>query len=224
MNDAHFLLISTIRHYAVCPRQFALIHIEQAWAENRFTAEGRLLHERVDSGEAEQRGKLRYERGVLLLSQQYQIQGKMDLLEIETTAGQPARYFPVEYKRGKPKIEDWDRVQVCAQALCLEEMRNTTITEGALWYWEVRRREPVAIDDTLRAHTLALIQSAHALLAAGTTPPPIKDKTRCRACSLIELCQPHIFRQDHSCEYITDLFTKEFSLSEEEQSNEIESA
>lgn len=139
------LAISALQHYAYCPRQFALIHIEQVWDENRFTAEGRVLHERVDSGVAEQRRGTRYERGVLLLSQRYRLTGKMDLLEIEQ--GDPPHYFPVEYKRGKPKVEDWDRIQLCAQALCIEEMRSVQVNEGAIWYWEVRKREPVAIDD-----------------------------------------------------------------------------
>jgi CRISPR-associated exonuclease Cas4 len=204
--EEHFLQISSIQHYAFCPRQFALIHVEQAWEENCFTAEGRLLHERVDSGEAEQRGSLRYERGVLVISHQHKIQGKMDLLEIEKIKGE-TRYFPVEYKRGKPKVEDWDRVQVCAQAFCLEEMRNTKVTEGAVWYWEVRRREPVIIDDDLRATTIEVIENAHELLTTGKTPKPISDKSRCRACSLVELCQPNTFEEDHSTKYISDLFS-----------------
>lgn len=203
--DDNTIAISALQHYAYCPRQFALIHIEQVWAENHFTAEGRLLHERVDSGVAEQRRGTRFERGVLLLSQRYQLTGKMDLLEIES--GEPLRYFPVEYKRGKPKVEDWDRIQLCAQALCIEEMRNTQVTEGAIWYWEVRRREPITIDDALRAATLAVIEGAHALLASGKTPPPIDDKKRCKACSLVDLCGPDTFRRDHSSGYINDLFT-----------------
>ena len=206
--DEYFVAIAALQHYAFCPRQFALIHIEQAWEENYFTAEGRLLHERVDSGEKEQRGSLRYERGVLIISHQHKIQGKMDLLEIEKIHGE-TRYFPVEYKRGKPKIEDWDRVQVCAQALCIEEMRNVQVTEGSIWYWEVRRREPVIIDDKLRTVTIDVIQNAHALLAIGKTPKPIEDKSRCRACSLVEICQPQTFEQDHSKQYIADLFLEE---------------
>lgn len=205
--DADPLPISTIRHYAVCPRQFALIHIEQAWEENRFTAEGRVLHERVDSGSAEQRRGTRYERGVLLQSQQYRLTGKMDLLEIEQ--GDPPKYFPVEYKRGKPKVEDWDRIQVCAQAMCIEEMRQVHIAEGAIWYWEVRKREPVVIDSSLRRATIETIEAAHALLASGKTPPPIQDNRRCRACSLVELCEPETFRKDHSAHYVRELFEGE---------------
>jgi CRISPR-associated exonuclease Cas4 len=129
MDDSNNLVfISALQHYAYCPRQFALIHIEQAWEDNFHTAQGNLLHERVDSCEPEQRGNVRYERGVAVRSNGLHITGKLDLLEIEGKP--PAKYFPVEYKRGKPKIEDWDKIQLCAQALCLEEMRETSIGEG----------------------------------------------------------------------------------------------
>ena len=215
MKDEHHLAISALQHYAFCPRQFALIHVEQAWAENRFTAEGKVLHERVDSGVAEQRRTMRYERGVSLISQTYKLVGKMDLLEIETASSEaetPPRYFPVEYKRGKPKVQDWDRIQVCAQALCIEEMRaeilhGAHITEGAIWYWEVRRREPVLIDEELRAATIEVIAGAHAILASGKTPPPVNDK-RCRACSLIDLCEPHTFERDKTITYVEQLFAE----------------
>ncbi|HNI38439.1 MAG TPA: CRISPR-associated protein Cas4, partial [Pseudomonadales bacterium] len=187
-----------------CPRQFALIHVEQVWEENRYTAEGRLLHERVDSGVAEQRRNMRYERGVMLLSQQYGVTGKMDLLEIES--GDSEKYFPVEYKRGKPKVEDWDRIQLCAQALCIEEMRQVQVIEGAIWYWEVRKREQVKMDAALRAATLIAIAGAKTLLAEGKTPPPTQEKSRCKACSLVNLCEPDAFRKDHSAIYINELF------------------
>lgn len=198
-------MLSALQHYAYCPRQFALIHIEQAWAENRFTAEGKILHERVDSGVAEQRRGIRYERGVLLLSENLKLTGKMDLLEIES--GDPPIYRPVEYKRGKPKIEDWDRIQLCAQALCIEEMRQTRITQGAIWYWEVRKRELVEIDNALRSDTLRIIGSARKVLMEAKTPPPTEDKKRCRACSLVDLCQPEVFRGDRSVKYIEDLYS-----------------
>lgn len=210
-NDTQIIMLSALQHYAYCPRQFALIHVEQAWSDNRFTAEGNILHERVDSGAAEQRKGTRYERSVMLKSQRYGLTGKMDLLEIEQS--DPLKYLPVEYKRGKPKIEDWDRVQVCAQALCIEEMRETNVTEGAIWYWEVRRRENVQIDEALRATTMAAIEAAHAILASGKTPPPTDKAKRCRACSLVDLCEPDLFRRDHSNAYVEEIFSgidKEF--------------
>lgn len=215
MDDDHHLAISALQHYAFCPRQFALIYVEQVWAENRFTAEGKVLHERVDSGAAEQRRTMRYERGVSLISQTYKLVGKMDLLEIESpkVSEEPPRYFPVEYKRGKPKVSDWDRIQLCAQALCIEEMRaeilcGEQIKEGAIWYWEVRRRETVVIDTELRAATVAAIEGAREILLSGKTPPPVNDK-RCRGCSLIDLCEPHTFGRDHSVRYIEELFNND---------------
>jgi CRISPR-associated exonuclease Cas4 len=202
--DEYLLPISALSQYHYCHRRCALVHIEQVWEENHYTAEGCVLHERVDSGVAEQRRGMRYERGVLLLSQHYRLTGKMDLLEIEQS--EPHRYFPVEYKRGKPKVEDWDRIQLCAQALCIEEMRNVHVDEGAIWYWEVRKREPVAIDRALRDKTVVVVEAAHALLISGKTPPPTEDKKRCRACSLVDLCEPETFRRDHSANYVNKLF------------------
>lgn len=207
MNDSdQLILISALQHYAYCPRQFALIHVEQVWAENYFTMHGNILHERVDSCEPEQRGNVRFERGVAVNSHELRLTGKLDLLEVDGKP--PDKYFPVEYKRGKPKIEDWDKIQLCAQALCLEEMREINIAEGALWYWQVRKREPVLINDTLRSVTLEAIEGAHKLLESGKTPSPSDNKKRCRACSLVDLCEPDTFRHDHSSTYIKGLFTE----------------
>lgn len=205
-ND-DYLAISALQHYAYCPRQFALIHVEQAWAENRFTSEGRVLHERVDAAPAEQRRGVRYERAVSLISHRLRLSGKMDLLEIENFADHPEpRYLPVEYKRGKPKLKDWDRIQLSAQALCIEEMRDTTVMEGAIWYWEVRRREAVFIDEALRASTLSVIEGARSILESGKTPPPVNDR-RCKACSLIELCGPATFARDRTSAYVERIYT-----------------
>lgn len=173
-----YLPLSALQHYAYCPRQFALIHTEQVWEDNHFTAQGLALHDRVDSGQAEQRGSVRSERGVQLLSHSFKLVGKMDLLEIETLVDGSKRFFPVEYKRGKPKIQDWDRIQVCAQALCLEEMRGVVINEGAIWYWEVRRREAVPIDALLPKATMDTIIAAHQLISTRSTPPLLMVKTK----------------------------------------------
>lgn len=203
-EDDHILMLSALQHFAFCPRQFALIHNEQVWSDNWFTAQGNLLHERVDSGEMEQRGTVRSERSVMLESQKYHLRGKMDLLEIHQ--GQPAVYFPVEYKRGKPKVEDWDRIQLCAQALCLEEMRDIEVLQGAIWYWEVRQRKQVDFDAGLRKKTIETIKAAFTLKQSGNTPKPIVDKKRCQACSLYDLCEPKAFRKDKSTAYIDELF------------------
>ena len=203
--DPTLLTLSALQHYAYCPRQFALIHTEQVWADNFFTAQGNVLHERVDSGQPEQRGNVRSERSVEVSSSLFGIQGKMDLLEIETLPSGARRYFPVEYKRGKPKFADWDRIQLCAQALCLEEMHSVLVTEGAIWYWEIRRRTPVVIDDALKQVTLGVIADARALLLSENTPPPTTDKSLCKACSLRDLCMPDSFLRDKSERYVLEM-------------------
>ena len=202
-----YIALSALQHVAYCPRQFALIHLEQAWAENFFTAHGHILHERVDTGAPEQRGNVRHERSVSVQSEQLGISGKLDLLEIEGKPNTPqTRYFPVEYKRGKAKVLDWDRIQLCAQALCLEEMRGVAVTEGALWYWQERKREAVLFDEKLRQTTFAAIDLARSILTSKQTPPPTQDKKRCKACSLIDICAPNALRTDRSADYIAQLF------------------
>lgn len=198
------IAISALQHVAYCPRQFALIHVEQAWAENFFTAHGQVLHERVDGGEPEQRGNVRYERSVAVYSQTLGLSGKLDLLEIEGKANK--KYFPVEYKRGKSKTENWDKIQLCAQAICLEEMRAIVIQEGAVWYWQERKRERVLLDAKLRAETIGAITLAREILSLGITPPPTMHKSRCKACSLVDVCVPNTVRKDHSAVYIQQLF------------------
>jgi CRISPR-associated exonuclease Cas4 len=205
--DEHRLALSALQHFAYCPRQCALIHTEQAWADNFFTAQGNALHERVDQGVPEQRKGVRFERSVSVESEVYRLHGKLDLLEIETNPEtKDKRYFPVEYKRGKPKIEDWDRIQLCAQALCIEEMRLTTVTAGAIWYWQERKREQIAIDDSLRATTLQVIEATRLMLHSQITPAPTTQKSRCKACSLLDICQPSVFRLDRSAKYVEQLF------------------
>lgn len=200
------LAISALQHYAYCPRQFALIHLEQAWSDNYFTAQGNVLHERVDSQEAETRGAKRSERSVEVRSERLGLRGKLDLLEVFTQSDGSKRFVPVEYKRGKRKAMDWDRIQLCAQALCLEEMRNAYIAEGALWYWQERLREAVPLDERLRTETLACIEAARTVLQSQTTPAPTNDIKRCKACSLVDLCAPDAVRKDRSIQYAQALF------------------
>lgn len=215
-EELNSIAISALQHMAYCPRQFALIHLEQEWAENFFTAHGQILHQRVDSGEVEQRGSCRYERSVSVLSEALGIHGKLDLLEIEKDLNtQEVRYFPVEYKRGKRKTQDWDRIQLCAQAVCLEEMRNVRIFEGALWYQQEHKRERVIFDDVLRSLTLTTIQSARQIIVSRQTPVPLSNKIRCKACSLIDLCLPDALRSDKTFSYIQSLW-KPLSLNEYE--------
>ncbi|MGH8475025.1 MAG: CRISPR-associated protein Cas4 [Methylococcales bacterium] len=191
--------ISALQHYVFCPRQCAYIHIERIWQDNYLTAQGNLLHERVHSNEAETRGVLRTERSVQVYSERLGIVGQLDLLEIRS----PDTLTPVEYKRGKPKIDDCDRVQLCAQAFCLEEMRNVSIDRAALWYWEVRKREWVPIDEGLRDKTREVIAATRTLLGSGKIPKARYTKA-CKACSLFDHCSPK--QSDHSRAYLDQLF------------------
>jgi CRISPR-associated exonuclease Cas4 len=206
MEGPSLLAISALQHHAYCPRQFALIHLEQSWSDNHFTAQGHVLHERVDSGEAETRGNKRSERSVQVHSERLGLHGKLDLLEVFSLPGGGLRFVPVEYKRGKRKVMDWDRIQLCAQALCLEEMRGVSIAEGALWYWQERLREVVVLDDALRTATLACVEAARAVLQRQTTPAPTADTQRCKACSLLDECAPAVVRKDRSSAYAQALF------------------
>ena len=194
--------LAALQHYAFCPRQCALIHNEQAWAENFLTAQGRALHERVDGGELETRKGVRFERSVHASAEKFGISGVLDMIEHELATG---RLKPVEYKRGKPKVGLWDKIQLCAQALCLEEMTGKTVEEGALWYQQTRHREPVVFSGSLRQETLAVIEQVRSLLESGATPPPVYGK-HCKACSLVEICQPQLMGKDRSAGYVEGLF------------------
>lgn len=182
--------LSALQHLAFCPRQCALIHGQGEWSENRLTAEGRLLHERVDEPEEELRGGLRICRAVPLVSRRLGLSGRADVVEFHAVPDAPWQPVPVEYKRGRPKSHDADRVQLCAQALCLEEMLGQPVPEGALFYGQPRRRERVVFDTALRAMTEALAADLRALLAAGGLPPPLDHDPRCRSCSLVGICRP----------------------------------
>ena len=201
-RDLPTVPLSALQHYAFCPRQCALIHIEQAWAENFLTAQGRALHERVDSGEPETRKGVHFARSMHVSAQRLGVHGVIDMVEREVQTG---RLKPVEYKRGKPKPEPFDEIQLCAQALCLEEMTGQTISEGALWYMQTRHRLPVPFSDGLRAETLKVIAQVRELLASGKTPLPVYAK-RCKACSLVEICQPELLAKDRSVGYVAGLF------------------
>lgn len=182
--------LSALQHYLFCPRQCALIHVEQLWAEDQATAEGRLLHARVDAGGHESRPGVRIARGLSLRSFELGVSGKADVVEFHGgSRGDSRRPLPVEYKRGKPKPHRADEVQLCAQAICLEEMFGLRVPEGALFYGVTRRRVVVPFDDDLRALTKRVAAEARAMIAAGLTPLPVKTP-RCRHCSLEALCQP----------------------------------
>jgi len=181
--------LSALQHFIYCTRQCALIHIEQMWSENVFTAEGRIMHEKVDTDRYESRGNVRIEYGVPMRSLRLGLIGKADVVEFHRADNGKWLPFPVEYKRGKPKADNCDRVQLCAQAICLEEMLNLEIREGALFYGQTRRREDVVFDQGLRMETEDIARKVHELIASGITPKPEYSK-KCEQCSLLNLCMP----------------------------------
>jgi len=187
------VLISALQHHAFCPRQCALIHIERIWDENTLTAEGRVLHERAHAGGGETRPGIRIARSLPLQSRRHGLQGVADIVEFHRDSAAPPstppRPFPVEYKRGHPKPNNIDAVQLCAQALCLEEMLAVEIPAGALYYGETRRREDIAFTKQLREETLARAEAVRAMIATARTPPPDYGK-HCRSCSLVDHCRP----------------------------------
>ena len=195
--------ISALQHYAFCPRQCAYIHIERLWQDNFLTAKGNQLHERVHSNESEKRGNLKTERSVQVSSERYGLVGQLDLLEIQS---EPLQLTPVEYKRGKPKISDCDRIQLCAQVHCLEEMRNVSISRAALWYWQVRKREWIEIDESLRNLTIDTIHAVHKLIENNSLPKAIYMAS-CKACSFFDICQPR--KSDQSTKYVKEMFRDE---------------
>lgn len=202
-NEDDLLPISALQHYLYCPRQCALIHLEQAWSENKLTAQGRQLHDRAHDGSPESRGDQRIVRGLRLCSPAMGLTGQADVVELQRAApdsppdqvtelpGLEGRWtlYPVEYKRGRPKSIDCDRVQLCAQAMCLEEMLNVRIQQGSLYYGQPRRREHVIFDHRLRDLTRQTALEVHALLGSGLTPPARKN-SGCKKCSLIDSCMP----------------------------------
>lgn len=205
MDDIKLIPLSALQHYAFCPRQCALIHNEQVWADNYLTAKGNLLHQRVDSGEPESRNGVRYERSVMVCAEKLGLTGKLDMVEKDLSNGQ---LTPVEYKKGKAKPGNWDKIQLCAQALCLEEMTNQKIPLAYLWYWQTRRREPVDLNAELRQQTLNVINNVRAIFQSGELPRPVYEK-KCNACSLIDICNPQLVAKDNSAKYVARLFTSE---------------
>ena len=194
------LPLSAVADFVFCPRRAALHRLEQVWQENVATAEGHVLHDRADSGEGEARGELRIARALRLRSLRLGLIGVADVVEFHRQpvgtegvklprAAGVWRPYPVEYKRGILRHEEAYAVQLCAQAICLEEMLQTTVPEGALFYGLSKRRLDVTFTESLRRATDEAAAGLHELIAAGVTPPPNYD-TRCTKCSLFDLCLP----------------------------------
>ena len=207
-TEDDLLMLSALQHLLFCERQCALIHIEQLWFENRFTAEGRVMHDRVHSSGRESRGSVRIEFSVPIRSFKLGITGQADVVEYHLTDMQNVNIlnekrampgkrkvkkirlpFPVEYKRGKPKKDNCDRVQLCAQAICLEEMTGIAVPNGALFYGKNKRRQDVVFDETLRNETIDAAIRLHELVKSGKTPAPVYAK-KCDSCSFFDICIP----------------------------------
>ena len=210
-SEDELLPISALQHLAFCERQWALIHLEGAWAENQLTAEGRVMHDRAHEPDTESRGNVRISRGLRLRSLRLGLSGIADVVEFHRSErrgdasvndlpvlpggvclpGIPGLWspFPVEYKRGRPKSGPYDEIQLCAQALCLEEMLGVSVPSAALFYGKPVRRFEVVLTTSLRKETERLASRVHELMRSGVTPPPIYEK-KCDSCSLLSLCMP----------------------------------
>lgn len=183
--------ISALQHYTYCPRQCALIHVEQAFSENVFTLRGQAVHRQVDTAGYETTRKgIRAERALPVWSDRLGLVGKCDVVEF-SSSGTP---YPVEYKHGAKRDKLHDNIQLAAQALCLEEMFGHPVPFGAIYHASSKRRREVTIDETLRATTISTIDAVRAMLLEGRIPAPIWDE-RCHHCSLIDLCQPEMMSE-----------------------------
>ncbi len=177
--------ISALQHYSYCPRQCALIHTEQVFAENVHTLRGRAVHARVDEPTSNEESGVRVERALALFSERLGLVGKADVVEF-LADGTP---YPVEYKHGRKRTAEHDDLQLAAQAMCLEEMTGKPVRLGAIYHHTSRRRREVEITDALRQQVADTTAAVRTLLRSGVLPPPVNDK-RCDQCSLKEICQP----------------------------------
>lgn len=187
MKEETLVPISALQHFSFCARQCGLIHLEQCFDENALTIRGHAVHARVDTPESTERGEKRIENSLPLFSDRYGLIGKADLIEfsMDGTA------YPVEYKHGKRAEKIHDEIQLAAQAICLEEMTKTPVPLGAIYYFSSRRRREVEITEALKNKTILIIEDVRKMLDSMKLPPPVND-SRCRNCSLIDLCQPSI--------------------------------
>jgi CRISPR-associated exonuclease Cas4 len=220
-TEDDLIMISALQHYVYCPRQCALIHVEDAWHENVFTVRGDILHEKVDTDTYETRGTKKTVRGLRIHSFRLGIVGRCDVVEFKELPPYGIPYsgtktgrgldlsreevIPVEFKSGEPKGNISDKVQLCAQAICLEEMLNTTIMRGAFFYGKIRRRDVVEIDNELRLQTESIIASVREIVSKKIVPPA-EYAAKCRNCSLYSICQPKAMNQRKLHNYIKGLY------------------
>lgn len=210
MTGREPLMLSGLQHFAFCRRQWALIHIEGQWAENVRTVEGDLFHHRAhDGAQAELRGDVLTVRGLRIASDRLGVSGQCDVVEFHRAAdgislhGREGRWrpYPIEYKKGAPKVHDADELQLCCQAMCLEEMLLCDIPEGSLFYGEPRRRTRVDLDASLRGKVRHMLLEMHQLYERGHTPSATPTKG-CNACSLKEICLPRLEKSPSVRAYI----------------------
>jgi len=185
-EEADPIMISALEHWSYCPRQCALIHVEQTFDENLYTMRGQAVHKRVDEPESEIVDGVRVERAVPLWSKHLGLIGKADVVEFHGETP-----YPVEYKHGPRREKEHDDLQVCAQAMCLEEMTSKEVPCGAIYHYSSRRRREVVFTPALRRHVEEAITGIRQMLESGTLPPPVNDR-RCEHCSLRESCMPAV--------------------------------
>ena len=211
-KEEDFLQLSGLQHFKFCRRRWALIHIENQWAENFRTVDGSLMHKNAHDGSLrETRGELVITRGMPVFSSVLGVSGQCDVLEFIrsadgiTLSGRQGLWqpYPVEYKRGKPNARSGDALQLCGQALCLEEMLCCTIPEGALFFGEVRQRVTVAFTKELRDEVRQALTEMHALYRRGHTPR-VRPTRSCNACSLKEICLPRLMNRRSAAAYVKE--------------------
>lgn len=211
-TEEEYLQLSGLQHFKFCRRQWALIHIEHQWAENYRTIDGAILHQNAhDTQFRESRGDTVITRGVSVYSAQLGVSGQCDVLEYHRgSTGIPLggkdglwQPYPVEYKRGSPREDTGDTLQLCGQAMCLEGMLCCEIPEGALYYGEIRRRVRVAFTQELRSQVCSLLEEMHQLYRRGYTPK-VKPTKFCNACSMKELCLPRLMKSRSVSAYLKD--------------------
>lgn len=199
-TEDNYLLLSGIQHFVFCRRQWALIHIEQLWGENYFTIDGQIKHKKVDNiSGVELKEGVRILRSLPVVSHELKIQGKCDVVELQpddngyyfSKYDKKYKVFPIEYKRGKPKTDLSDTMQLLAQAMCLEEMMGLTINEGACFYFETRRRENIIFTNELREKLKEMLEEMNNYYSRKYTPK-VRKSNKCKSCSLRDLCLPEL--------------------------------
>ena len=196
------VMISALEHWSYCPRQCALIHVEQTFDENLYTLRGRAVHKKVDEPKAEEQAGMRIERALPLWSKALGLVGKGDVVEFHGETP-----YPVEYKHGPHREQEHDDLQLCAQALCLEEMTGQPVPRGAIYHHSSRKRRVVEFTPGLRARVVEVTEAIRAMLQAKRLPPPVNDQ-RCTHCSLQESCMPSVIDEGRRASAVVrDLFT-----------------